>query len=191
MAQASDYTALITSEHADKPRFMAMVSSVAQCFVDQIALLDSMPDAFDLDQAAGKQLDAVGLWVGLNRNIAVPINNVYFSWDTANVGWDQGVWKQPGDPAAGITTMDDGTYRLMLRAKIGANHWDGSMGGSVSILQQVFVGSGVAAKIVDNQDMTMDVIMSGGSLSALAKAMIEQGYIPIKPVGVGATYTVT
>lgn len=191
MAQVSDYTGLITSEHADKPKFMAMVATVAQCAVDQITQLQSMPVAFDLDQAVGKQLDAVGIWIGLSRNIAVPISNVYFSWDTADVGWDQGVWKQPGDSDAGITLMDDGTYRLMLRAKIGANKWDGSMGGSVAILQGVFVGSGVAAKIIDNQDMTMTIVMSGGSLSALAKAMIEQGYIPIKPVGVSATYTVS
>lgn len=191
MAQVSDYTGLITSEHADKPKFMAMVAAVAQCAVDQITLLQSMPNAFDLDQAVGAQLDVVGIWVGLNRNIAVPIDNVYFSWDTVDVGWDQGIWKQPGDPDAGITRMDDGTYRIMLRAKIGANKWDGSMAGSVAILQQVFVGTGVNAKIVDNQDMTMDLVMSGGSLSALAKAMIEQGYIPIKPVGVGVTYTVS
>jgi hypothetical protein len=191
MAQVSDYTGLITSGHADKPKFMAVVAAVAQCAVDQMTLLQSMPTAFDLDQAVGVQLDAVGIWVGLNRNIAAPIDNVYFSWDTADVGWDQGVWKQPGDPDTGITRMDDGTYRLMLRAKIGANKWDGSMGGSVAILQGVFVGSGVAAKIVDNQDMTMTIVMSGGSLSALAKAMIEQGYIPIKPVGVGATYAVS
>src|SRR5690348_17170401 len=109
MAQVSDYTGLITSEHADKPKFMAMVAAVAQCAVDQMTLLQSMPTAFDLDAAVGVQLDAVGIWVGLNRNIAVPIDNVYFSWDTAGVGWDQGVWKQPGDPDNGITRMDDGT----------------------------------------------------------------------------------
>ena len=114
MAQVSDYTGLITSEHADKPKFMAMVAAVAQCAVDQMTLLQSMPTAFDLDAAVGVQLDAVGIWVGLNRNIAVPIDNVYFSWDTAGVGWDQGVWKQPGDPDNGITRMDDGSSQTDL-----------------------------------------------------------------------------
>lgn len=191
MTQVSDYTGLITSEHADKPNFMAMVSGIAQCFVDTITALQAMPDAFDLDLAVGPQLDAVGVWIGLNRALSVPIDNVYFSWDTADVGWDQGIWKQPSDPSGAITEMDDGTYRLMLRAKIGSNQWDGSMGESVAILEQIFAGSGVAAKIIDNQDMTMQVVMTGGMLSALAKAMISQGYIPIKPVGVGATYTVS
>lgn len=188
MAQVSDYNGLITAEHADKPKFMAMVSAVAQCFVDQIDLLQSMQDAFDLDQAVGPQLDAVGLWIGLSRNIAVPIDNVYFSWDTENVGWDQGVWKQPGDSAAGITVMDDGTYRLVLRAKIGSNHWDGSMEKSVPILQSIFSIAGARAKIVDNHDMTMTIYIIGGTFSALSKALIQQGYIPLRPVGVSADY---
>lgn len=188
MAEVSDYSGLITSEHADKPKFMAMVGAVAQCFVDQIGLLQSMPDAFDLDKAVGAQLDAVGLWVGLGRNIAVPISNVYFSWDIAGVGWDQGVWKQPGDPDTGITTMDDDTYRLILKAKIGSNHWDGSMEKSVPILESVFAISGAQARIVDNHDMTMTIIIIGGTLSALSQALISQGYIPLKPIGVSVDY---
>ena len=67
MVDVSNYTALITSEHADKPKFMAMVEAVAQCFVDQQNLLLSVPTAFDLDDAVGVQLDAVGLWVGIGR----------------------------------------------------------------------------------------------------------------------------
>ena len=141
MAQLTDYTDLVTSEHSDKPRFMATLSAVAQCFVDlQNGLID-IPDEFDLDNAVGVQLDAVGLWVGISRKVNTPLAGVYFSFDTAGLGFDQGVWQGPFDPTTGVTSLDDDTYRLLLRAKIGANHWDGTLGTSAAILNAIFGGS--------------------------------------------------
>jgi hypothetical protein len=188
MAQVSDYTNLITSEHSTKPKYMAMVGAVAQCFVDQQNALNAMPAAFDLDQAIGPQLDAVGQWIGLTRNIKVPIGNVYFSWDTTNVGWDQGVWKRAGDPDVGISSLDDPSYRLLLRAKIGANHWNGSMRDSVPILAGIFAPEGLTARLADNQDMSMTISLNGGQLSALTKALIDGGYVPVRPAGVSVNY---
>lgn len=141
MAQLTDYTDLVTSEHSDKPRFMATLSAVAQCFVDlQNGLID-IPDEFDLDNAVGVQLDAVGLWVGISRKVNTPLAGVYFSFDTSGLGFDQGVWQGPFDPTTGVTSLDDDTYRLLLRAKIGANHWDGTLGTSAAILNAIFGGS--------------------------------------------------
>lgn len=45
---------------------------------------------FDIDTAAGVQLDVVGEWVGRSRRVATPVTGIYFSWDTERVGWDQG-----------------------------------------------------------------------------------------------------
>ncbi|MGC7970039.1 DUF2612 domain-containing protein, partial [Salmonella enterica] len=73
----------------------------------------TLPFDFDLDQAIGVQLDAVGEWVGISRNITVPLAGVYFSFDIAGLGFDQGVWKGPFDPDTGLTTLDDDTYRLL------------------------------------------------------------------------------
>ena len=188
MADVSAYTGLITSEHSNKPKFMAMVAAVAGCFVDQQNFLESMPEAFDLDQAVGNQLDILGLWIGLPRNIAIPIDNVYFAWDTAGQGWDEGIWKTPSDPTVGVSVLPDTSYRLLLRAKIGANHWDGSMANSVAILNAVFNPDGLSAVITDNQNMTMTVTICGGQLSALDRALISGGYIPVRPVGVSVNF---
>jgi len=188
MADVTAYTGLITAEHADKPKFMAMVSAVSGCFVDQQNLLLSLPAAFDIDTAIGRQLDVVGEWIGLARAIRVPIENVYFSWDTINVGWDEGVWKRPSDPDAGISDLDDTNYRLLLRAKIGANHWNGSMQDSVAILDGIFAPENLTPLLTDNQDMTMTISLSGGQLSALSRALINGGYIPIRPAGVLVNY---
>ncbi|WP_143296080.1 DUF2612 domain-containing protein, partial [Burkholderia pseudomallei] len=134
MADLTDYTVLITSEHSDKPRFMASVSALVQPLVEQMNVLESMPGKFDRDNVIGVQLDDVGLWVGVSRKIRTPLTGVYFSFDIAGLGFDQGTWKGPFDPDTGLTILDDDTYRLVIRAKIGANHWDGTLQQSAAIL---------------------------------------------------------
>ncbi|AHX12949.1 hypothetical protein CH75_06575 [Dyella jiangningensis] len=183
MAGVSKYTGLITSEHADKPKFSAMVSAVAQCFVDQQNALESFIPSFDLDQAAGDQLDIIGEWVGISRRVNTPLTGVYFSLDIAGVGFDQGVWQGPFDPSTGVTLLDDDTYRVLIRAKIGANHWDGTLGTSAAILNQIF-DNGTHVFIQDNQDMTMTIGVSGTIPSAILLALLKGGYIPLKPEGV-------
>lgn len=184
MAQASDYTALITTQHADKPKFMAMVAVVAQCFSDQINVMQSIPAAFDLDNAVGVQLDAVGLWAGIRRQVRTPLN-VYFSLDVDGLGFDVGVWQGPYDPDSGLTSLDDETYRLMLRAKIAANHWDGTLAGSAEVLQIIFPAeSGTRIAVLDNQDMSIDILVSGAIPSIVFLSLLFGGYIPIKPEGV-------
>ncbi|AOI57444.1 hypothetical protein WI26_07410 [Burkholderia diffusa] len=137
-ASLSDYAALVTSEHRDKPRFMATVGALVQPLVDQINVLVSMPAKFDLDNAVGVQLDDVGLWVGVSRKIRTPLTGIYFSFDIAGLGFDHGTWKGPFDPDTGLTVLDDETYRLVIRAKIGANHWDGTLESSAAILNSIF-----------------------------------------------------
>lgn len=187
MADVTDYTGKITSEHADKPKFSAMVAAVAQCFVDAQNGLAAMPAAFDLDGAVGKQLDSVGLWVGVSRIVATPLTGVYFSFDTAGLGFDQGVWKGPFDPDTGVTSLDDDTYRLLIRARIGANHWDGTLAGTKAILEQIFNGD-THVYLQDNQDMSITVGISGKVPSALFLALLSGGYIPIKPQAVRVSY---
>lgn len=169
---------------------MAMVNAIAQCFVDQQTFVAGLPAAFDLDTAQGVQLDAVGLWIGLSRNLAVPVTGVYFSWDTAGVGWDEGVWQGPSDPTQGISTLEDNAYRFLLRAKVAANHWNGSNGTSQTILNSIFNPVGMTPILTDNQDMSMSVQVYGSQFNALYRAIITQGYVPVRPVGVNVNYTI-
>jgi len=189
MADLSDYTGLITSEHNQRPKFMATVTALAQPMVDLMNLLGGMPDRFDLDQAVGVQLDDVGRWVGISRRVATPLTGVYFSFDAPGVGFDQGSWKGPFDPDTGLTLLDDETYRLVLRAKIGANHWDGTLESSAAILNSIFNGD-TYVFIQDNQDMSMTIGVAGKVPSAVFLALLAGGYIPLKPEGVRVNYTI-
>lgn len=183
MADSSQYTDLITSEHNNRPKFMAVVETLAQPMVDLQNLLSSMPGKFDLDSAVGDQLDTIGIWVGISRNVPVPLSGVYFSLDIDGLGFDQGSWKGPFDPDTGLTRLDDETYRLVIRAKIGANHWDGTLGASKAILDSIF-GGGTFVFIQDNQDMSMTIGIAGVIPSAVFLALLAHGLIPLKPEGV-------
>ncbi|EMC3961613.1 hypothetical protein CF344_01780 [Pseudomonas aeruginosa] len=187
MASLSDYLALITTEHSDKPKFMAMLAAVIGPMVDALNVSAALPADFDLDQAIGAQLDVVGLWVGIGRRVNKPLVGVYFAFDTGGVGFDQGVWKGKFDPDSGVVELDDDTYRILIRAKIGANRWDGTLSGSKAILDPVFSGA-THVFIQDNQDMSMTIGVSGEPPSAIALAILTGGYIPIKPEGVRVDY---
>jgi len=151
--------------------------------------LPSIPAAFDLDSAIGVQLAAVGLWAGTKPQVKTPLN-VYFSFDTPGLGFDQGNWQGPFDPSTGLTTLDDDTFRTLIRAKIAANSWDGTVPGAAAAYANLFAGTGSSIFIQDNQDMTMTVGVSGAIPSALLRALFSGGYLPLKPEGVHANYVV-
>lgn len=184
----TQYTDKITSEHAKAAKFVAKVGISTNPFIAVQSALAAMPAGFDLDQAIGAQLDAVGLWIGVSRRVSVPIAGVYFSWDTPGLGWDQGVWKGRFDPSDGLTVLPDESYRLLLKAKIAANHWDGTLPGAAFAYSVLFPDNVVV--VDDNQDMTMTISITGPPITPLQEALLTGGYLTLKPVGVGVNYVV-
>ncbi|MBC8947235.1 DUF2612 domain-containing protein [Xenorhabdus indica] len=179
-----DYLKLITPQHRDSPKFVAHVDLITRLLSDITQSTLQLNEAFSLDKAVGVQLDAVGEWIGLSRYVKTPIVGVYFSLDTEAVGFDQGSWKRKYDSDSGFTELDDETYRTLLRVKIEANHWDGSGEMLESIYQRILPDSKTTLFFVDNQNMTMDVFMTGGVIPEVIKAVIRQGYLNIKPEAV-------
>ena len=105
MAKIEDYTGKITSEHADKPKYIATVQAVASCFLGAGDASVSLTKEFDLDSAIGAQLDVIGEWVGVTRDIPTPLTGVYFAFDTAGLGFDEGAWQGPFDPDTGSPSL--------------------------------------------------------------------------------------
>lgn len=184
----SKYTDLITNYHAGKPLFFQHVDLSTRPLTDVSTSLNSLIAAFDIDTAVGVQLDILGEWIGRSRIVSVPISGIYFSFDTDGLGWDQGVWQGPFDPDSGYTSLSDETYRVILKAKIAINNWDGTNDSLPQILDTALTGSGLRMQIVDNQDMTIsiwvfpEVDISDVSLELIAA--IKQGYLTVKAAGV-------
>lgn len=188
MANIDKYTGLVTSEHRDKPLFISVLSTLLGGLVDTINAADSLPDAFDVDTAVGVQLDAIGVRVGISRVLRVPIVGIYFEWDgTPEVGWDAGIWRGPFDPTSGLTSLPDDIYRRLIRAKIAANNWDGTIPGAMEVWAIAFDGAQTII-IQDNQDMSMIVGLVGTGLSTAELALLTGGYLPLKPAGVRVSY---
>jgi len=186
----SKYTDRITNYHRGKPLFVEHVDLSTRPLSDVSSAMYGLISAFDIDDAVGIQLDALGEWIGRSRIVSQPIAGVYFSFDTDGLGWDQGVWQGPYDPDSGFTSLSDDTYRIVLKAKIAINNWDGQNDSLPPILEAALEGSGLKMQIVDNQDMTISVwVFPETDISLVSQeliAAIKQGYLTVKAAGVWA-----
>lgn len=157
MALYEGYLDCITSEHRDKPKYAEMMKLLLGYTDDPMQISFDMPDAFNINIAAGTQLDTIGLYLGRSR--VMPFN--------AKNG------------ASSI--LSDELYRILLNATIAKMNWDGG----IESLQERWRAllPDITISIRDNQDMTIDVSLVGVSDEQL-KEMIELGYIIPKPEGV-------
>ena len=170
----SKYTEKITNYHATKPLFEQHIDLITRPFTDIVKAQENFIREFDLDKAVGVQLDVVGEWVGRGRN--------------EGLGWDQGSWQGPFDPDSGFTQLSDDVYRMVLKAQIAINTWDGTIGHLEDILETIFAGSGIDMQIIDNQDMsiTINAIAINGIANTSAEliSVIKSGELNIKAGGV-------
>ncbi len=116
---------------------------------------------FDLDNALGVQLDMLGQSIGRKRMLTFqPLND--------------------HNPV-----MDDETYRLVLKAKVAMNNWDGKTESAYEIWDNTFKDIGL--QIQDNQDMSMTAYVTG-YVNQIRQDLIQHGYIVPKPEGVKINY---
>lgn len=155
----SKYTELITNYHATKPLFYQHVDLSTRPLIDVSAATGGMLAAFDIDTAVGEQLDILGEWIGRRRSVAAPITGIFLEFDKERVGWDQGIWLGPYDSTDGMVNLSDEVYRIVLKAKIGINAWNGQNESLQGILETALEGTGIQMMILDNQDMSISVLI--------------------------------
>lgn len=158
----SYYTGLITSEYQGSTKFQRWLAGLLQPLDDASQCLESMTLAFDLDQAVGVQLDTLGQIIGQGRTMTF----------------------QPSDGVSPI--LDDTTYRLLLRARIARNQWNGSIDSLQAIWQTLFPGGRIS--IQDGQNMSVTVIISG-AFTSIAQDLIRNDLIVPRPQAVLFAYT--
>ena len=72
MALYEGYLDCITSEHRNKPKYAEMMKLLLGYTDDPMQISFDMPDAFNINTAAGTQLDTIGLYLGRSR--VMPFN---------------------------------------------------------------------------------------------------------------------
>lgn len=156
------YVKLLTSQYQLAENFKDWLRHHIDMSKDTMECANDMNNQFDIDFALGVQLDMIGQIVGINR--VLPF--------------------QPSDGSD--PRLDDDTYRMLIKATIARNHWDGQL---YSIEQQwltIFPNTSIV--VIDNQDMTLTVSVSG-DISELLQDMIENDLIITRPQGVAINYT--
>lgn len=203
-----DLLKLVTPWHSTRPKFMATLAAVLAPIIAMRDVVSELPFDFDLDAAIGVQLDAVGVRIGRARTVRLPAPTIYFTFDDADRGFDQGVWKGPYEDPQTTVSLDDDTYRRLLRANILAKHWDGTIPGAQAVFDAFFTESDTYVFVQDNAptafpdelvmagtgdqrlEMSMTIGVSGKALPAVFLGILDQNLIPIKPAGVQTTYSV-
>ena len=151
----------ITSQHRDKKKFIAWLSSSLTIIDHAYIMTKNIDNDFDLDNAIGIQIDMLGQSIGRQRTLTFqPLNG--FS-----------------------PIMDDETYRLVLKAKVAMNNWDGRTESAYEIWKNIFKDIGL--QIQDNQDMSITAYVTG-YVNQIRQDLIQHGYIVPKPEGVRINY---
>ena len=152
----ADYLNMISSEHRGQPKYIAMLTAYLRKLQDAQMVLEAFDLHFDLNEAIGAQLDKLGEIVGRSRILAF-------------------------QPESRSALLDDDNYRLIIKAKILQNQWDGTIEDMASLFKQVFPDMQLA--IIDNQNMSMEIQVTG-LRDDLQLQMLNNGYVIPKPEGV-------
>jgi len=157
----SYYLGLITSEYQGSAKFLSWLTALIQPLDDASQCLEAMTLAFDLDHAVGAQLDVLGVIIGQGRTMTF-------------------------QPSGGVSpVLDDATYRLLLKARIAQNLWDGTIDGLQTVWKRLFPSGSII--IIDAQNMSADVVLSG-AFTSIAQDLITNGLIVPRPEGVLYNY---
>lgn len=145
-----EIAALVPAWNASRPRFMTTLRATVSPFVDGAAVAAYLPLDFDLDGAIGVQLDAVGIRIGRSRDVRIPIPQPWFAFSDPLRGFGAGVWKGPYSGTFGVYSLDDDTYRRLLRANIIAKRWDGTVPGAQAAFDAFFIDPDTHVFVQDN-----------------------------------------
>lgn len=141
------YANLLIIQYRGRPHARAMIKAfVKQMLMNQIP--QKMEDAFDLEQAIGKQLDILGKRLGVTRN----------------------VYLRNGDP----TTLTDTDFRTFIKLQAARMTLSSSLWDIQTLLLDFFSGS---IRALDNLNMTMDYFVFGES-NILVNVLIKQDMLP-------------
>ena len=176
-----DYLGLFTRQHRGKPKLDAWMTALLQPLIDTQIFCGSMDYAFDIDNAVGVQLDILGEWIGLGRNLYETY--AYFRYDSGpgfGLGTLEGSLGHRSPTPSGNWSFSDDQYRHMLKAKILYNRWDGSASQAASILSYLV---GATASVVTIHDSQF-ILLLPESVADSHKALIDAGLFNFKPAGI-------
>lgn len=147
------YADLLIIQYRGKAKAQAMIQAIArQALCDNLPL--AVQDAFDIETAIGAQLDILGKYAGVVRDVLT---------------------------FTGGATLDDDDFRSLIKIALSRNSNKGSLLDIETLLSTYF---GNAIQVFDHKDMTLGYFFNAsiGSLTLL-EAFVRLDYLP-RPLGV-------
>lgn len=190
----SYYVARLIQQYRTQPKAQATIAIlVKQAIMDMV--IAQIGAAYNIDTSIGVQLDVIGKYVGLSRNIGPSAAVNYFGFrryaGTGNIygfaryagGVNVGViWNRYQYGGAQGSALNDTSYRTALKCKIMINSSDGTVPGIYALLHRYFFG---VITLIDHHDMTITYLVSN---TVPLDTSVLQTFLP-KPMGVGITVT--
>lgn len=156
------YKDLVPTNNITKPKFMGFLDAILTPAIQLGALVETLGYAFDLGNAAGDQLDIIGELVGVSRLL-------------------------PEKPSIGDRLMNDEEYLMCIRLKIAQNEWDGTNESAINAYKDA-MGDRITVTYVDNQNMSVDIIVSGTTTTREAEVLFLSDSLLV-PAGTRACAT--
>lgn len=199
LQQATTYYAqLLAYQYRGLPRASAFMQLLAKQALADLFIFD-VQSAYDVATAVGVQLDVIGRYVGVSRNIGEPIDKPFFGlWDSTatdpvlqntngladstNPAVNaQAIYYQADFVGQSNVSLSDSAYRQVIQLKIILNTNPSTLAAIQDYLQEYLPG---LVEIQDNQDMSLTYTLSKST--PLDPAVLEQ-FLP-KPAGVAINF---
>lgn len=143
----------------------------------------------NVKQSSGYGLDLIGKHVGINRIMKSFIPKDYFGFlgiDGA-LGFNTGVFYRYGDSLKESSKLDDEDYRFFIEAKITKNYQSPDIEGITYSIRNLL---GEQTFVIDNYDMTMNIVVPADYLTPFRLHAIKNLDILVRPIGVNYKYLV-
>lgn len=145
------YQSLIIAQYADKPNAVAEIGAMVSGYENIYDLIIELLRELDLDNATGDRLDKIGTIVDLRRR-SLPSQ---------------------------FTTDEE--YRQFLRAKIASNTAAGYVSSNdfaIDLTDAAQFAFGSGADVIDNQDMSLTLLVPSSVPLARVQAIIDLDLLP-------------
>jgi hypothetical protein len=190
------YVNRLIFQYSQQPNAQMLTAlMVKQALADDLTTL--LINAFDITTAVGPQLDIIGKYVGVKRQIN-PANATVPYWGFENysntgntIGFRNyggttnvsGVWESYSSASQPATNLNDQQYRLVIQLQIILNSNDGTLASIQQYLNDLLPGF---VTLIDNQNMTLTYLVNQNTI--ISSALLQQ-FLP-KPMGVGIIVTI-
>ncbi|MGG4690029.1 DUF2612 domain-containing protein [Providencia stuartii] len=162
-----------------------LLSETKQLFESVITLSAIL----NIDTSTGYGLDLIGKHVGISRVMKSLVPKDYFGFlgIEGALGFNAGVFYRYGDSLKGSSVLGDDDYRFFIKAKIIKNYQKPDIANITYSLRHLL---GEQAFIIDNYDMSMNVVIPANYLTPFRIHAIKDLDILSRPIGVNYQYLV-